>query len=323
MNVKKWRTVLLIALAAVIVGVCGGIRLYRTLARDEATDGKLTVHFIDVGQGDASLLTFPDGSTAMIDTGTAESAEDVIAYLRRWAVEEIDFIFLSHGHSDHAGGLQALCGAFEVNEICYMGQAPTVGVEAHEQSPALRALTAGSRLEIGGVTVDVLAPLTEQAEENDNSMILRLSYGETVFLFTGDAEEGEEKALLAACPELLDADVLKVAHHGSANSSTEAFLQAVTPQVAVISASADNSFGHPAPSVIARLEAMGCTVCSTHEAGSVTLVCDGKRVVRRTGDDYLALHDGMMKDGGKDKKKMLDEFVKFQKNACIFLLNTV
>lgn len=321
LKLNKWRKILLVALVILLIGIGGGIRLYRAIDRADAIDGKLTVHFIDVGQGDAALLGFPDGSTAMIDTGTAESADDVIAYLRRWDVDRLDRIFLSHGHSDHAGGLEAVCESFEVGEICYAGQAPTFDAR-NEDAPALKELTAGSMVEIGGVKVTVLAPITLLDEENDNSMILRLDYGERSFLFTGDAEEGEEESLLTVCSDQLDADVLKVGHHGSANSTSEAFVQAVTPQVAVISASADNSFGHPTPSVITRLKENGAIVYSTHEMGSVTLICDGKTIVRRSGDDFLALFIDCA-EAGEDHTKKVRCFLKFQKNACNFLLNNV
>lgn len=286
-DLKKWRKLLLAALVIALIGLCGGIRLYRTIDRQNATDGKLTVHFIDVGQGDAALITFPDGTTAMVDTSTAESADEVIAYLERWEIDRIDYIFLSHTHSDHAGGLDALCEAFDVGELCYVDQAPILDGKGNE--PTMRALTAGSTTEIGGVKLTVLGPISVNENENNNSMILRLDYGERSFLFAGDAEEEEESAVLGEMRELLDADLLKVAHHGSANSTTEAFVQAVTPEVAVISASSDNSFGHPMPSVVDRLKKANCMVYSTSTSGSLTFICDGKTIVRRSGDDYLSL----------------------------------
>lgn len=307
----------MLILAIVLAG--STIWLYRGYSRTQATEGKLTVHFIDVGQGDAALLTFPDGTVAMIDTGTAESSSAVVAYLKRWDIKRIDLLFLSHMHSDHIGGAEALGRAFPVGTVCYAVSEEQPSFSENANISACEALSAEQTLTVGEAMVTVLGPLTLSENENNNSMILRVTYGDCAFLFTGDAEQNEENELLKTCPERLKADVLKVGHHGAATSSSAAFLKAVHPAVAVISASADNSFGHPAPSVLSRLKDAGCSTYTTATEGSITLICDGKTVVRRTGDDYLMLPRAVM----MIEKTGLKKWQNFSKILDNFRLNNV
>lgn len=266
---KHLKTILSVALAVLVLAGGFGMWAWQTAARHEAMDGKLQLHFIDVGQGDAALLILPTGERIMIDTGTQESGEAILSHLTKWDVSALDLVILSHNHDDHAGGLSVLADAMPIGGILYAGEAPK------DYGISMRSVSAGDCFSIGEVQFSILGPLSEEETEN-RSMILRIDYGVRSFLFTGDAEAEEEALLLAANPALLKVDLLKVAHHGSATSSTEAFLFAVSPEVAVISVSADNSFGHPAPEVLRDLKALDCSVYRTDRSGTLIFHCDGK-----------------------------------------------
>ncbi|MBQ8383291.1 MAG: MBL fold metallo-hydrolase [Clostridia bacterium] len=265
---KILKTIVPIVLAALVLAGGAGIWAWQTAARRDAVEGKLQLHFIDVGQADAALLILPTGERIMIDTGTKESGEAILSHLAKWNVGALDLVILSHNHDDHAGGLAVLADAMPVGGVLYAGEAPA------DCGVPMRAVSAGHSFAIGEVYFSILGPLSEAGEEN-RSMILRIDYGVRSFLFTGDAEAGEEELLLATAPTLLNADLLKVGHHGSATSSTETFLAAVSPEVAVISASADNDYGHPSPQTVSRLRALDCMVYRTDQSGTLVFLCDG------------------------------------------------
>lgn len=274
---KKYLPKLILLTTLILCVFAGGAGFRAWMMSDRAahTDGKLQIHTIDVGQGDATLLCLPTGERLLVDTGTAESAEKILAHLARWQITAIDLVILSHNHSDHAGGLPILANALPIGGVLYTGEPPT------DCTLPLREVTAGDSFSLGEVTFSVLGPLTDD-DINNLSMILRVDYRERSFLFTGDAEAEEEEQIVAAHGALLDVDFLKVAHHGSASSSTEAFLAAVTPQVAVISASEDNSFGHPSLQTLERLELLGCMIFRTDRSGTLVFLCDGYTLTRYT-----------------------------------------
>ena len=265
---KVFKTILPLFLIVLLFGSGAGIWAWQSADRAEMIEGKLQLHFIDVGQGDAALMILPTGERIMIDTGTEESGETILSHLAKWEVEALDLVILSHNHSDHAGGLAGLADVMPIGGVLYAGETPEdIGIP-------MRRLAAGYRFSIGEVHFSILGPLSEKESEN-RSMILRMDYGVRSFLFMGDAEAEEEQALLEAVPNLLNADLLKVGHHGSASSSTEAFLAAVDPEVAVISASADNPFGHPSPYVLEDLRLLECAVYRTDQMGTLIFMCDG------------------------------------------------
>jgi competence protein ComEC len=242
--------------------------------------GELRVTFLDVGQGDSALVDLPDGQAILIDGGGlvgtpldvgARVVVPVLAARRR---SELLAVMLSHPHPDHALGLSAVFAQVHARSFWNTGErAPppfTGGVPVHGP----RALCGTHRL--GGATVDVLAPcpsIDPDRSTNDNSFVVRIAYGERAFLFVGDAEREQEGELVGP---RVRADVLKVGHHGSATSSSERFLDAVRPSVAVISCGARNRFGHPNPDTLARLRASGARVLRTDRAGSVTVTTDGR-----------------------------------------------
>lgn len=242
--------------------------------------------FFDVGQGDASLIRTEE-ACILIDTGTNLSEDKLVAELERLGVSRIDCLLLSHAHEDHVGGADRILREFDVKTVIARETGETDAAaqylwEAIRESQAeLYTPTGVTTYRLGELWLDVVVPFAEaQAEGNDNSLILRVRYGDVSFLYTGDAEEPTEERLLSAfgATDLLQCDGLKLGHHGSKSSSSEDFLRAVSPQIAVASAGAGNSYGHPHERVLADLSALGCTCYCTNEQGTVRLVTDGREL---------------------------------------------
>jgi competence protein ComEC len=252
-------------------------------------DGKLHVVFLDVGQGDAIFIETPGGVQMLVDGGPEGSV--LLSELGRqmpfWD-RSLDLVVLTHPDADHLSGLVPALERYGVRAVV----ARSVGHEsdlvvAWEEVLAGEGVTlirgeAGTRLDLSdGVALEILHPGAElvmeegQADNNDNSVVARLTYGEVAFLLTGDIEARVERALVRS-DVYLHSTVLKVGHHGSESSSIQAFLDAVRPQVAVISVGQGNRFGHPAEDVLARLE--GMLVYRTDEDGTVAVSSDGHRL---------------------------------------------
>lgn len=246
----------------------------------------MTAIFLDVGQGDAALVALPSGKHLLIDGGPREAGEKVVQALRRQGVRQVDLVIASHPHEDHIGGLVEVLGAFVVRAFGESGYLhPTQTYErllrevAKRQIPA-RLLHAGQRIGDPLVDIEVLAPPAEGLGDggvNNHSIVVRIAFGRRAFLFPGDMEREERRWLLAQGVEVR-ADVLKVAHHGSADGTDAAFLRAVRPQVAIISCGAGNDYGHPHPSTLRLLNSFGVEVHRTDREGDIVVRTDGQRL---------------------------------------------
>ncbi|OIQ60342.1 hydroxyacylglutathione hydrolase [Moorella thermoacetica] len=251
--------------------------------REEA--GKLRVHFLDVGQGDAILVQLPGGKNILIDAGTNEAGPAVVQYLKQYAVVKLDYVIGTHPHEDHIGGLDQVIKIFPVGKV-YLPRVTNNTASYRDLLLAIKnkglkvtEARAGVSLPLGdGVQALFINPVKENYDDlNDWSAVLRLTYGQTSFLFTGDAGSAAEEGMLAS-RQPLRADVLKVAHHGSRTATGTAFLKAVAPAYAVISAGKGNDYGHPHAQTLQRLQQAGVKVYRTDRDGTITVVSDGREV---------------------------------------------
>jgi competence protein ComEC len=262
----------------------------------KATRGVLRVHVIDVGQGDAILLEFPGGQTALVDAGPLTPGFDagertVVPYLRRLGIRKIDELVVTHPHSDHLGGVPSLLRHLEVGEIIESGQPIRSRLYASylhssaEHNLRPRAAARGLML---NVTPDarlyVLAPAPQFLSQdttrpppnlNNTSVMIRLLYGSVAILLAGDAEQEAEEAVTTRYGAFIRSNFLKVGHHGSSTSSSPRFLDAVQPAMAAVSVGRFNRFHHPSPETILRLASTGSTVARTDMDGAIIVETDG------------------------------------------------
>lgn len=242
----------------------------------------LTVSWLDVGQGDAAVIQC-GGQAMLIDGGKPEKSSYIYAWLQQHGLSYLDVIVATHVDADHIGGLSgALNYASVGTAYCPVTTGTTETFQSFvkylaQQGKEITVPTAGETFALGGAQVQILGPLHSAEDSNDNSIVLKVSFGATSFLFTGDAERAEEQDLLSAGVNL-QSTVLKVGHHGSDTSTSYPFLRAVAPQYAVISVGAGNSYGHPTEAVLSRLRDAGVTTFRTDLQGEITAVSDGQTV---------------------------------------------
>ncbi|MFM2152827.1 MAG: hypothetical protein RL199_1262 [Pseudomonadota bacterium] len=322
LSLKRWARPMAASVAA-----AGLVLLAVAAWPASSADGKLTVTFLSVGQGDATFIRFPEGKTMLVDAGGEASmrfdpgARVVAPFLRSQGVRRLDVVAASHPHPDHIGGLPAIVERFDVGELWHDGLyvddgpqgallalARKAGVRIVDfkqglpaacprETPLGELLPAVADMNVGdprcrpappardfdGVKVEVLHPLNgpdssayPELGENDNSLVLRLTYGEVRVLLSGDLEH-EGEAILRASPYDLEADILKAPHHGSRTSSTADFVARVKPRHVVFCVGKNNMFGFPKADVVARYEGAGCRRYRTDE-GAVTFATDGRSI---------------------------------------------
>lgn len=283
------KRVLPIIILAVLLGVIVSVTFSPELKTPALEAGQLRVHVLDVGQGDCILVQTADGRNVLIDGGDRDAAEAVTDYLLKNGVHRIDLLMITHPHSDHIGGLPEILEKFGVSGVVDAGLphgSQTYGrvLSTIESRRILyKKAVKGLKVGVGGdLTLGILWPPKDYAVYgdvmlNNGSVVARIQFGDVSFLFAGDIER-ESEGLLLASGQGLESTVLKVAHHGSDSSTTNEFLQVVKPVYAIISVGVDNEYGHPAESILRRLNAAGAKVLRTDEQGTVVLTTDGRTV---------------------------------------------
>jgi competence protein ComEC len=287
------------SIPALCLLVLAAVCVWQIPPRACVRSGALEVSAIDVGQGDSIFLAFPGGAKILVDAGglpfwthsQMDIGEEVVSpYLWARGISSLDAVVLTHAHEDHMGGLPAIIANFQPREMWL-----PEGIQPKEIASVLQAADrygtkliyhkAGDQFAWSGTTVHVLAPdptlPVRAAHRNDESLVMKITYGKTSALLAGDAEKGTEKLVSTENP---GADLLKIAHHGSASSTNPGFLAAVHPRFAVISVGARNVYHHPRIQVLERLQSADVNTYRTDVNGATTFYLDGYSVILQRPD---------------------------------------
>ena len=244
------------------------------------TEENFQMHFIDVGQA-LSVLVECDGQFMLYDGGNVDDGSLVVSYLQNQGVEELQYVFCSHAHEDHVGGLAAALAYFPANHVYSpVTEASTACFKnfvkyTQQQGLPVEVPAVGTVWQLGSATIQLLGPVKQYDETNDTSLVLRIDYGSTSFLLTGDMESDAERDLVDSGANL-KADVLQVGHHGSSTSTSYVFLNAVLPEMGVISCGVNNKYGHPHEETLSILRDAGVDVYRTDLLGTITIGSDGE-----------------------------------------------
>ena len=246
------------------------------------TSSDLEIRFIDVGQGDSELLLC-GGQAMLIDGGNTDRADQIYSYLEEQGIDHLDYLVCTHAHDDHVGGLTGALEYAEVDTVLYSGaesnmkafQSFLTAVE--DKGLTVTVPSPGDTWALGGAEVEVLGPIKETSVVNDQSIVLRITYGDTVFLLVGDAGVTEMQDIIEAGFDV-SCDVLKTGHHGSADSTTSAILEETAPEYVIISCGVDNRFGLPDEQVLADIEQTGAELYRTDLNGTVICTSDGENI---------------------------------------------
>lgn len=253
--------------------------------------GKLTVHFLDVGQADSILVQLPNNQTMLIDAGNNDDANFVVSYLEKLGVKKVDYLVGTHPHEDHIGGLDAVIKCFDIGKVImpkktnHTDTFKDVLVAIKDKGLKITKAEAGQvLLNEKDLNIAMIAPGSSSYDDlNNYSAVIKVTFGKISFLFEGDAEEFSEFEMLASSHSL-KADVLKVGHHGSSSSTSTQFLKAVDPRYAVISVGAGNDYGHPHHETLDKLKNAGVKIYRTDKDGTLIFKSDGTKITVTKSD---------------------------------------
>jgi len=278
---KPWLKYILIFTLAAFLTIAV-VAVYKTNTKTNINlENRMVTHFIDVGQGDCILIQV-NNKNLLIDSGTSESASKVIRYLKNNNITKLDYVVETHPHDDHIGGMARVIKTFKVNEF-YAPKATSSSQSFEDMVRALKSKGLKIKIAKPNITLDLgpntncimLSPNRATYKDTNNySCALKVSYKNSTYLFTGDMQKLSEGEILDKGYDL-KAQVLKVAHHGSNTSTTEEFLNRVSPQIAVISCGAYNSYGHPNKETLDKLTKLNCIIYRTDLDKDIVLVSDG------------------------------------------------
>ncbi len=284
-KIKNFTITVVVIIVAILGFIFGKDALTNKPTVEPVSGNEVQFHFMDVGQGDAILIRTPDGDM-LIDASTAKAKDELLAYLDNLGVKDIEYAVFTHPHEDHIGCADDVLKAYNIKrvilpDVTHTSKTYTDMMDAIEaENCEVIKAEADKTFKVGELKCTILAPIgTGYKELNDYSIVLRVDYGETSVMLTGDAEVFSENEMIqrygASAGGMLDCDLIKVGHHGSDTSSGQAFLNAVTPEYGVISVGKGNSYGHPVQEILVRYEAMNVKLHRTDLEGSIVFTSTG------------------------------------------------
>jgi len=281
--IKKFCVFLFMFFTVLLISGCASDHLEGAISNVLKEDvDKLIVHYIDVGQGDSTFIEFPNQETMLIDAGESEYGKLVSSYIKSFGYSKIDYLIGTHPHSDHIGGLKTVVNSFDLGTI-YMPKATSttstyLNLLKAIDNKGLKIKTAKKGVEVlktEDLTVSILAPIEDEYSNlNNYSIVLKITYKDRSFLFTGDAEKEVEDVLSLD----IKSDIIKIPHHGSDSSSSIDFVKKVDATYGIVSVGKDNSYDHPSKDILKRWMDSGCTIYRTDEEGTIVVTTDGESV---------------------------------------------
>lgn len=290
----------------------------------QPSGGSFAVHFIDVGQADAALILC-DGQSMLIDGGNADDSSLMYSYLSRLGITYLDYVIGTHAHEDHIGGIAGALNYANVGQVfcpvtSYTTRAFDNFVRAvQNRGRSITVPSVGDRFNLGSADCHILG-VNSTDDTNESSIVLKITYGNTSFLFTGDAEREAENLILNSGFDLR-ADVLKVGHHGSASSTSYYWLRQIAPRYAVISVGKDNTYGHPTETVLSRLRDAEVTTYRTDLQGDIICTSDGQTVTfqverNENADTFGGIGGNSTQQGGIQSYVLNTNSMKFHYPSC-------
>ncbi|WFD11561.1 ComEC/Rec2 family competence protein [Tepidibacter hydrothermalis] len=277
------RTLLIILIMLSII-LCACTQTNEESINCSLSDNSLSVHFIDVAQGDSTLLISPDNKTMLIDAGDNSHGKKVVNYLNKLNIKKIDILIGTHPDADHIGGLDYVINHFDIGLFCMPNKAHNTNTfkdvlsAAKNKNLKIHKTKSGMNFSLGKfIKCNVLSPTKNYDNNNLCSLVIKSTYKNKSFLFTGDAEFQNEQDMIKSNYNL-ESDILKVGHHGSSSSTSENFLLKVKPDIAVISCKCNNKYHHPSEKTLALLRKYNIPLYRTDKQGDIVLFCDGYKI---------------------------------------------
>lgn len=294
---NKEKLIVIITILIALFGILKHFNIFEskdTLVDSSINENKLEIHYLDVGQGDSTLIKSGE-SSMLIDSGIKENSERIVEYIRSLNIGKLDYVIATHPHEDHIGGLEYIIDTIPVENIImpnavhntrtFEGLLDSIERNGLEITQAV----SGDRYKLGLSEFLIIGPNSkEYGNLNNYSVSMKLDYKNTSFMFTGDAEKLAELEMVEKYSNYLSSDVLKVGHHGSNTSTSDEFLEAVNPNLAVISVGKDNKYNHPNTEVIESLNKKNIKIYDTANQGDIILYTDGEHIEIENGENIKA-----------------------------------